>query len=609
METQSLEEVKALIKKHWGFDGFLPLQQEAMGRVLAGRDSIVVLPTGGGKSLCFQAPAVAMPGLAVAVSPLISLMKDQVDALAECGVPAARLDSSQTPGEQNAVWRQLRDGALKLLYVSPERLVSKDFLGVLKSLHVSFIAIDEAHCVSMWGHDFRPEYRQLEILKQAFPGVAVHAYTATATEPVRRDIAQQLALADPQMLVGSYDRPNLIYKVARRTDRLGQVCSVLSRHRGESCIVYCIRRRDVDDLCAALVAKGYKAAPYHAGMENKERAKNQEAFIEEKADIIVATVAFGMGIDKSNVRAVIHAGMPKSLEHYQQETGRAGRDGLPAECCLFFSNEDYQTWRRLLGNLQEEPKAAALAKLERMLDYCGGVKCRHQAISNYFGQTLEKANCGACDVCMGAMDRRDDALIIAQKILSCVARLKEHYGANYTALVLIGDASDERIETNGHDNLSTYGILKSETKRAVRDWIEQLVSQGCLDKAGEYGVLKITEKGWRAIKGQETPVLLKAAARRERVKAARVESDSWEGVDRSLFEVLRKLRRQVAESKGLPPFVIFHDTTLRDMALLKPTTPDDFLLVNGVGEHKRSQYGAVFLGAIKQYLAGESPNA
>ncbi|MHC4440391.1 MAG: RecQ family ATP-dependent DNA helicase, partial [Planctomycetota bacterium] len=400
---------KALIK-YWGYNDFLPLQKKAMECVGRSTDSIVVLPTGGGKSLCYQAPAVVLPGLTVVVSPLISLMKDQVDALIECGVSAARIDSSLDIHEQQRVFEALGNKQLKLLYLSPERLVSDGFVEVLKKTGLSFIAIDEAHCVSMWGHDFRPEYRQLGMLKQVFPNVTIGAYTATATEQVRSDIAAQLHLENPEMLIGSFDRPNLVYKVRRRTNRLKQVCAVLDRHKNESGIVYCIRRRDVDDLTLSLKAKGYNVLPYHAGMEDRDRKKNQEAFINEKVDTIVATIAFGMGIDKSNVRYVIHTGMPKSLEHYQQETGRAGRDGLEAECCLFYSGGDYGVWKSLMSDMAPEAYKIAMIKLNKMYNYCTGGVCRHKAILRYFGQTLDKNNCTACDMCLGELDYIKDAL-------------------------------------------------------------------------------------------------------------------------------------------------------------------------------------------------------
>lgn len=595
-----MENIQKALSKYWGYNSFLPLQKQAMECIHRGQDSIVVLPTGGGKSLCFQAPAVTMPGLTVVVSPLIALMKDQVDALIECGVPAARLDSSLSSDEQRNVIAKVHNKALKLLYLSPERLVSDTFLDILRTLELSFIAIDEAHCVSMWGHDFRPEYRQLGLLKQVFPDVTIAAYTATATEHVRNDIAQQLKLKEPQILIGSFDRPNLVYKVEPRKNIIKQVRSVLDRHKGESGIIYCIRRKDVDSMYSQLKSMGYSAAPYHAGMADEDRKNNQEQFINENVDIIVATIAFGMGIDKSNVRYVIHTGMPKSLEHYQQESGRAGRDGLEAECRLFYSGGDYGIWKSLTGDMPAEAQKIAMVKLGHMYTYCSSGVCRHQAILQYFGQSLNKDNCNACDMCLGELDCIDDALITAQKILSCIARLEQRFGGGYTALVLTGSA-DKRIIENGHDKLSTYGLLKDYSKHTAHDWIEQLVGQGYIEKVGEYNVLNITPKGWNVLKGNETPRLLRPTQRP--ADTPKVAAKSWEGVDKGLFNALRKLRGAIAAKAKVPAYIVFGDMTLRDMARQKPSTMDEFLEVKGVGQKKCSQYGKIFLETIKDYCA------
>ncbi|MFH1718722.1 MAG: DNA helicase RecQ [Planctomycetota bacterium] len=598
-----IENIQKAMIRYWGYGDFMPLQKRAMECLCQGRDSVVVLPTGGGKSLCFQAPAVVMPGLTIVVSPLISLMKDQVDALLECGVPAARLDSSLAAGEQQAVLDAVRSNKLRLLYLSPERLVSGGFVELLRKTKLSFVAVDEAHCVSMWGHDFRPEYRRLGMLKKAFPDITIAAYTATATEQVRSDIAAQLHLKDPEMLVGSFDRPNLVYKVQRRTNRAKQVCAVLDRHKGESGIVYCIRRKDVDELCTLLRYKGYNALPYHAGMADEERKENQESFITEKADTIVATIAFGMGIDKSNVRYVIHTGMPKSLEHYQQETGRAGRDGLEAECCLFYSGGDYGIWKGLLSDMEAEAQKIAMVKLSEMYSYSTGGVCRHKAILRYFGQALGKDDCAACDVCLGEVDCIGDALEIAQKILSCVVRLGQRFGAAYTAAVLTG-SNDKRLLENRHDALSTYGLLSEYPKRTVHDWIEQLDGQEYIEKVGEYNVLSVTEKGWRVLKAQESPKLLRPAEKP--AKVSKVAEDSWEGVNKGLFEALRKLRTEIARKKGVPAYVVFGDAALRDMARRRPSTCARLLEVKGVGEKKRQQYGQVVIAAIKDYCQANS---
>ena len=596
------ERLIQILKRYWGYDSFLPLQQEAMECVLAGRNSVVVLPTGGGKSLCFQAPALYLPGLAVVVSPLIALMKDQVDGLRSCGVAAACLNSSLSHEEQRQVANDIRAGGLRLLYVAPERLVTEGTLEFLKQANVSLIAVDEAHCISAWGHDFRPEYRALRVVKDAFPGIGVHAYTATATQQVRTDIAQQLGLTDPEVLVGSFDRPNLIYRIQRRTDRLNQVCEVMNRHPGDSGIVYCISRADVDRTTAALVKRGHRALPYHAGMSGEDRRRNQEAFITEKADTIVATVAFGMGIDKSNVRYVIHAGMPKTLEHYQQESGRAGRDGLDAECCLFYSGSDFRVWKQILEQTPEDARTGQLHSLSAMYNFCTSVVCRHRALVAHFGQQLESVACKACDVCLGDLDVVDDSLTIGQKILSCVVRLGQRFGGDYTSLVLAG-SKDQRILSNRHDQLSTWGILADSDRRAIRDWIEQLAEQDYLAKVGEYNVLHLTSEGRQLLRGEVTPRLLKpsAPAKKSERSAKTVAADSWEGVDSELFEALRRLRREKSDERGVPAYVVFGDAALRDMARRRPSTLDGFLQVHGVGEKKCADYGADFLDCIVQH--------
>ena len=594
-----IDRLKTVLKKYWGYDSFLPLQREAMLCAASGRDSLVVLPTGGGKSLCYQAPAVALNGPTVVVSPLISLMKDQVDGLTACGIPAARLDSSLDQVERDEIFQGLAAGKLKILYLSPERITSVGFADYLARIKPAMIAIDEAHCVSMWGHDFRPEYRQLGQLKKQLGNIAVHAYTATATEQVRCDIIQQLKLETPTVLVGSFDRPNLVFRIRPRTDRLKHVCAVLDRHKNESGIIYCIRRKDVDELCAALRQKGYKVAPYHAGLDDRTRRENQDLFIKERIDTIVATVAFGMGIDKSNVRCVIHTGLPKSLEHYQQESGRAGRDGLEAECCLFYGGGDYNAWKFLMRDMEAQPAQIAIDKLNQISDFCNGHECRHAAILRYFGQTLGKANCGACDFCLGEIDGMDDALVIAQKILSCVVRVEQRFGAAHVARVLAGSNS-ELVTSRGHDQLSTYGILADHRIRDISQWIEQLVGQSCIEKCGDYNVLRVTESGWQVLKGNKTPCLRKPATRPERTTS--FANESWQEVDKGLFEHLRELRRELAGALGVPAFLVFGDATLRDMARKKPCTSKDLLDIHGVGREKQKRFGKTFLQEIQHYL-------
>ena len=590
--------LKAILKQYWGYESFRPLQERAMRAVASDRDSLVVMPTGGGKSLCFQVPAMAMEGVAVVVSPLISLMKDQVDALLECGIGAARVDSSQSPEENREAMRGAGEGRVKILYVSPERLVSGGFAAFLKTLRLSMIAIDEAHCISMWGHDFRPEYGQLGALRDFFPGVGLHAYTATATARVRDDIVAQLRLRDPEILVGSFDRPNLFYRAEERGNLREQVAAVVARHGGESGIVYCISRRAVEEMCAKLAAGGVRALPYHAGLDDATRKANQEAFIHDRADVIVATVAFGMGIDKSDVRFVIHAGMPQSLEHYQQESGRAGRDGLEAECCLFYSAADIMTWRLINKELEPEQAAVAGRKLEAMYAYCAGASCRHKALLRHFEQELGADRCGACDICAGDVAAMPDALVAAQKILSCVLRLRERFGADYVSKVLTG-SKDERIVASGHDALSTWGLLSSSPQRAVRNWIEQLVAQGFLRREGDYGVLAVTEEGRRALKGHATPLLTMRKESPRKRKRAEIEAEPAKDGDEGLFEALRGLRRRVADEKGVPAYLIFPDVTLRDLAARRPTTLAHFLQISGVGQKKADAYSDQFLAYIE----------
>lgn len=594
--THALE---AALKQYWGYDSFRPLQQEAMEAAMNRRDSLVVLPTGGGKSLCYQVPAVCRDGMAIVVSPLIALMKDQVDALTACGVPAAFVNSSLSVEERRQVARRVSSGELKMLFAAPERLVQETTIRFLQDANVSFIAIDEAHCISHWGHDFRPEYRQLNTLRHAFPGVSIHAYTATATERVRDDICSQMDLQDPCVLVGSFDRPNLIYRVERRFDALTQIREVLQRRQGESGIIYCISRSNVEDTSRSLNALGYRTLPYHAGLDQQTRKKHQDAFINDEVDIVVATVAFGMGIDKSNVRFVIHAEMPRSVESWQQESGRAGRDGLEAECWLFFSGRDVSTWEYLIDQSEtEQNRQRSRAALADMEAFCISHRCRHAHICGHFGEELSKENCGACDVCMKETGEVEDSGVVAQKILSGVCRQNQNFGAGYTCQVLRG-SRNKKVLANGHEKLSTWGLLKEESDHVVRSWIDQLIAYECLSRTGEHPVLKVTETGWRVLKGEASVRLTRPRPRQQSVAA----TERWDGVDRPLFENLRSLRMKLAIERGVPPYVIFGDVTLRELAKRRPTSRVEMLSIYGIGEQKLDQFGDTFLEKIADWCA------
>jgi ATP-dependent DNA helicase RecQ len=611
-----------------------------MHAILDARDSVVVLPTGGGKSLCFQAPAVvdiadfglriAEParsieslirnpqsairnpqcrGVALVVSPLISLMKDQVDGLRVDGVAASYLNSTLLPHERDDVLASVREGRCRLLYVSPERLVgegSQALRRLLQQAGVRFVAIDEAHCISQWGHDFRPEYRQLGRLRDEFPDVSFHAFTATATERVRSDIVGELRLRDPLVLVGSFDRPNLTYRVVRRGNLHKQLLDILARHDGEAGIVYCSSRRETESLAEWLQEEHHRAVPYHAGLTDQVRSRHQEMFLDEQVDIVVATVAFGMGIDRSNVRFVVHAGAPRSPEHYQQESGRAGRDGLPAECVLIYSGSDFMRWRQMLES-NGEWSDSARTLLRDMERYAAGTRCRHRSLVEYFGQMYERPECGACDWCLKELDAVPDSVTVAQKILSCVARVKQTWGTAHVTDVLTGRAT-EKVVAAGHDALSTFGLLEAESTAAIRGYIEQLVGDGLLAREGDpYPVLRLTPAGASLLRGGGACVLyreIKPPASKKRTRSTLRDSFAVT-VDSDLFDVLRDVRLRLARARGVPPYVIFHDTTLRDMAQRRPKTMADLHEIYGVGAKKAADFGDLFLDAIRTFRRPE----
>ena len=600
----SLDDILGVVRRYWGFSTLRPLQQQAIRAGLEQRDSLVVMPTGGGKSLCYQVPAALGQRTDIVVSPLISLMKDQVDGLHACGYAAAALYSGMPAGAVRQIEEEIAAGKFRLVFVAPERLLTSRFLQLVERVGVRAFAIDEAHCISHWGHDFRPEYRQLAELKTRFPEASVHAYTATATERVRSDIVEQLRLSAPTVLVGVFDRPNLVYRIVPRVDAEKQTLEVIRRHAGQAAIVYCISRKDAEAMAAALGEHRVRAAHYHAGMEPEERRRTQDAFAAEQLDVVAATVAFGMGIDRSDVRCVIHAAMPKSIEHYQQETGRAGRDGLEAECVLLYSAADVIRWESLIdksageAGAPAEVLAAAKPLLAHMRQYCGGVQCRHRKLSEYFGQAYSRASCGACDVCLDEVEGVADGTVAAQKILSCVARAGERFGAEHIIDILLG-ADTERVRRWHHERLSTYGLLKGTGRKPVNNMIYQLIDAGLLERtADERPVLRLNDASWAVMRGKQTVRLLQPKVD---VTKTRFDEESWEGVDRGLFDSLRTLRRQVADERSVPPYVLFSDATLRDMARARPGSPGAFLDVRGIGERKLADLGPRFLEHIAAY--------
>jgi ATP-dependent DNA helicase RecQ len=600
----SIEGIVATVRRYWGFSELRPLQEQAIRAGLEHRDSLVVMPTGGGKSLCYQVPPELAQRTDVVVSPLISLMKDQVDGLRECGYPAAALHSGMPYETVRSIEEQIAAGCLRLVFVAPERLLTPRFLHLIENARVNAFAIDEAHCISHWGHDFRPEYRQLSELKTRFPKASIHAFTATATERVRADIVEQLKLRDPAVLVGTFDRPNLVYRIIQRVDDEAQTLEVLRRHAGDAAIVYCMSRKDTERIAQALKENGVRAAFYHAGMESAARRQAQDAFASEEIEVVVATVAFGMGIDRSDVRVVVHAAMPKSIEHYQQETGRAGRDGLEAECVLLYSAADVIRWESLIekgaatAEAQEQIIESSRTLLEHMRRFSAGIHCRHLKLSEYFGQTLPGRPCGACDVCLNEVEGLADGTVTTQKILSCVARTGERFGGEHIVDVLLG-ADTERVRRWGHEKVTTYGLMKGTDRKALTNIVFQLVDGGLLERTpGDRPVLKLNERAWAVMRGQQTVQLLQP---RTKVRKTRFDEESWEGVDRGLFDVLRKLRRQIADQRGVPPFVLFSDATLREMARMHPGSTNALLRVRGIGERKAADLGEQFLAEIASY--------
>jgi ATP-dependent DNA helicase RecQ len=599
----SAPELLPLLKQYFGFSSFRPLQEAIIRDALARKDVFALLPTGGGKSLCFQLPALAQPGLTVVVSPLIALMKDQVDALQAAGVPATFLNSSLGAGESRPRLRGLHQGEFRLLYVAPERLLLGGFLEDLQRWNVRLIAVDEAHCISEWGHDFRPEYRQLASLRALFPGVPMMALTATATARVRTDILRQLHLQSPAVYVASFNRPNLTYRVSAKSGAYRQVLDFLRARPREAGIIYGQSRKGAEALAAKLSADGIAAVPYHAGLSNGDRTRNQDLFLRDEARVVCATIAFGMGINKPNVRFVIHYDLPKNIEGYYQETGRAGRDGLPSECLLLFSAGDVQKY---MGFIEEKPDAReqeiARQQLQQIVHYAETSGCRRAELLEYFGEEFPEENCGACDNCLSPRATWDGT-VEAQKFLSCVFRVRQKSGFSmglaHVADVLRG-ADTQAIRRRGHETLSTYGIGAERDKAAWTAIGRELMRLGYLRQdTGKFSTVDITNEGLAVLKSRSKITLTKpvSAPAEKRHMAGEI------ACDETLFETLRQLRKRLADELGVPPYIVFGDNSLRQMARLYPQSESEFRRVSGVGDQKLRQFGAAFLAAITGHLA------
>lgn len=603
--NSNMENARAALKKYFGYDAFRPMQSEIVQAVYDGKDVLVLMPTGGGKSICYQIPALTLPGITLVVSPLIALMKDQVEGLKANGVPAAYINSSADSGSIMQTENDAIDGHLKILYVSPEKLVSQSFQSLLKRLKINLFAVDEAHCISAWGHDFRPEYTQLKFLKNQFPGVPMMALTATADKLTRKDILTQLDLKEPEIFISSFDRPNISLTIRPGQKRIEQIIDFLKKHPNQSGIIYCLSRRSCEEISNKLNDKGFKTDYYHADLPQQRRSKVQEDFINDRVNVICATIAFGMGIDKSNVRFVIHYNLPRNLEGYYQEIGRAGRDGLPSEALLFFSYADVMTYRDMIQQSEgdQAQKDLKTAKLNRMYEYAEAPVCRRKTVLFYFDEVYGR-DCGNCDVCKNP-PQYFDGTVAAQKALSAIKRTQEKVGMNMLVNILRGSRNREILE-NGYDQLKTYGAGR---EYSFDDWlflIMQMLHNGLIEIAyDDNHRLRVTATGNTILFDQKKVNLAIPPVVQPKQSAPKVELKpvtKTQQLRDELFERLRLLRRELAQSAGVPPYTIFSDATLTEMAEKRPVMDTDMLMISGVGERKLQQFGDVFIAEIRRFM-------
>lgn len=594
---------RTLLKTHFGYDQFRPLQEEIINEVLVGHDALVLMPTGGGKSLCYQLPALLLSGITLVISPLIALMKDQVDGLQANGVAAQAIHSGMSPLQITTIQKQALKGEIKLLYVSPERLAVPSFQEFLGQLSVSLVAIDEAHCISEWGHDFRPDYRNLKTLRKRYAGIPVIALTATATEQVRRDIIIQLGLEEAKVFLSTFNRPNLTYEVRPKGGGAAALRVLASEFVGESIIIYCQSRKDVESLASGFSKNGIPALPYHAGLDPGVRQRNQERFIRDEVRVMVATIAFGMGIDKPDVRLVVHYDLPKSLEGYYQETGRAGRDGLPSRCVLYYTYADAAKQEFFIGQITDpKEQGNAQQKLHQVLEFCQLTGCRRAYLMRYFAEEWTDDGCGNCDNCLKPAELFDSTEI-AKKVISAVLKTGERFGAGIVAGVLLGSKT-VLTKQPWVQKLSVFGIVNDFTEEQLKSLIRLMAEAGLLLRSsGEYPIFTVSQNGKRFLMGS-TPLMLPrpqtVSKSAKQIKSAKVTDQEY---DSALFEQLRILRKRLADELGVPPFIVFGDASLRDMAGVKPKNLVEFAQISGVGEKKLAQFGSVFLEVIAESTA------